>query len=718
MPAAGAIIVGAAFSGFSAAAFAGFSLAAFAGSLVLGGLSYALTPKPKKPNFDSGLLNKGQTVAVRQSDLTRQNLYGHTRITRGYAHMESTGLNGTLHQIVILCEGPVRSINEIWINDYVIPPDWIDDEGNITQGRYAGHMRIRKHLGAVNQTADPLAVANMPLWTNDHRLQGTAYLYIIMYKDQDVYPIGVPNVTAIVEGQSVYDPRIDASRWSPNIALQANDFITSDLYGFGAFPDEVDQVNIAAQANICDEIVATEPQALNCLSINTTTNILTLSGDTLLFQFGDQVRVSGDEIPDGLAIDTDYYVIPYQVQTTPRIMLAASLEDSLEKIAIDITTTGSNVVITKVGEPRYHGGGVVDSETPLSDTLNSIVNCMAGRAINVGGFWTLLAGAWRTPAITFTIDDLRGNGFAVKNAQSMGESYNVVKGLFVSSLNNYQNTDYPSAVYQSFIEEDGGLEAPKDINLTYTNRPTTAQRIAKIELFKGRQGIVFNSSFSTKGLMVKPGDTVFLDIERLGWDHKPFEVTEFNFDIANQELITRMTLRETAQAIFDWTSGEAIDYDPAPNTNLTNPFDVQAVAGASYNSRFAETRNGDAVYVLALEWDQHPDAFVVEFGDFEIQYKLSTDENWLPSFFVDGSLTKTDVLTASVNTFYDLRIRARNNLGVRSNWTTILGAVVGSSGGVSETRDYEYVNDTVSVNLDYGLVDDPVTLEEDWGFVV
>lgn len=718
MPAAGAIIVGAAFSGFSAAAFAGFSLAAFAGSLVLGGLSYALTPKPKKPNFDAGLLNKGQTVAVRQSDLTRQNLYGHTRITRGYAHMESTGLNGTLHQIVILCEGPVRSINEIWINDYVIPPDWIDSEGNITQGRYAGHMRIRKHLGAVNQTADPLAVANMPLWTNDHRLQGTAYLYIIMYKDQDVYPIGVPNVTAIVEGQSVYDPRIDASRWSPNIALQANDFITSDLYGFGAFPDEVDQVNIAAQANICDEIVATEPQALDCLSINTTTNILTLSGDTLLFQFGDQVRVSGDSIPSGLAADTDYYVIPYQVQTTPRILLAASLEDSLEKVAIDITTTGSNVVITKVGEPRYHGGGVVDSETPLSDTLNSIVNCMAGRAVNVGGFWTLLAGAWRTPAITFTIDDLRGNGFAVKNAQSMGESYNVVKGLFVSSLNNYQNTDYPSAVYQSFIEEDGGLEAPKDINLTYTNRPTTAQRIAKIELFKGRQGIVFNSSFSTKGLMVKPGDTVFLDVERLGWDQKPFEVTEFNFDVSNQELITRMTLRETAQAIFDWTSGEAIDYDPAPNTNLTNPFDVQAVAGTSYNSRFVETRNGDSIFVMSLEWDQHPDAFVVEFGDFEIQYKLSSDIEWLPSFFVDGSLTKTDVLTASINTFYDMRIRARNNLGVRSGWTTIIGAVVGSSGGVTDTRDYHTVVDPVVYTYDYGSVADPHTSEEDWGFVV
>lgn len=717
MPPAAGIIVGAAISGFAAASFVGFSIAAFAGSLILGGLSYALTPKPKKPNFDSSLLNKGQTVAVRQSDLTRQNIYGHTRITRGYAHMESTGLNGTLHQIIILCEGPIRAINEIWVNDYVIPTDWIDVDGNITNGRYAGHMKIYKHLGELDQAADSRAVANMTQWTADCRLRGVAYLYLIMYKDQDVYPTGVPNITAIVEGQDVYDPRSGGQIWSTNIALFCRDFITNGLYGFSALEDEIDEVNIAAQANICDEIVITKPVSMQCTAVADITNIITLKGDLLLFQFGDRVTVTASIFPTGLAADTDYYVIPYQIKTNPRILLATSLENSLNKVAIDISGNGSGVVITKTGEPRYHGSGVIDSETPLSDSLNTLVNSMAGRAINVGGFWTLLAGAWRTPNITFGIDDIRGNGIGVKNSLSMGESFNVVKGLFVSSLSNYQNTDYPSAVYQQFIEEDGGIESPKDVNLTYTNRPTTAERIAKIELFRGRQDIVYTSSFSARGLLVKPGDNVYLDIDRLGWDQKPFEVTEFTFDIADGALVTKLTLRETAQQIFDWTSGEAIDYDPAPNTNLTNPFDVLAVSGVSYNSRFVETSGGDSIYVLSLQWDLHPDAFVTQFGDYEVQYKLEESSEWLPSFFVDGKVTSTDVLTASVNTFYDLRIRARNNLGVRSAWYTILGAVVGSSGGVSETRDYEFVYDPTVFLLDYGSVADTVTDSEDWGFV-
>lgn len=722
MPAAAPILIGAAFSGISisAAGVIAFSWSAFAGSLILGGLSMALTPKPKKPAYDPNTLsNSGSTVALRQPDLTRQIAYGHMRITRGYAHMQSTGLNGKLHIILMLCEGPIRSINEIWLNDYCIPPDWIDADGNVTQGRYANYLTIRKHLGTETQTADTLAVTNMDDWTSDHRLQGTAYLYLIMTKDQDVYPTGVPNVSAIVEGQMVFDPRENTEVWTTNMALHSRDFLVNDLYGFGTLTDDIDDVNIAAQANICDEIVTVPAVDTPVNAVDLTLNTLALGGDLLLYQYGDQVEViSTGTPPGGLSVATPYYVIPYQIKTTPRIQLASSLENAMNKVIIDITSSGSSNTIRKTGEPRYHGSGIVDSETQLSQTMNDLVTCMAGRAVNVGGFWTLLAGAWRAPNVSFGIGDIRGSGMGIKNALSMGESFNIVKGLFISSLNLYQQSDYPSAIYNAFITEDNGLESPKDLNLPYINRPNTAQRIAKIELFRGRQDIVYTSDFSTKGLQVKPGDTVELNIEKLGWENKEFEVTEFSFDVGNGDLITSLTLRETAAEIYDWTSGEAIDYDPAPNTNLPNPFVVQVPSGVAYNSRYIDTREGDAVYTLTLNWLPHPDSFVTQFGDFEVQYKLSSEADWRPSFFVDGMLTQTDVVNSSVNVFYDLRIRARNNLGVRSGWVTLLGAVVGSSGGVTTTYDYEFVNDVVSIYNDWGAVSDAPTSFEDWGYVV
>lgn len=695
-------------------------LTSFAGSLILGGLSYALTSKPKSSvvsDIPSG------TVSLKQSDLTRKFLYGHTRVTTGYAHMESTGekKNKQLHMILMLCEGTVRDIPEVWVNDYSIPKDWIDEDGNVTEGRYKDKLVIRKHFGSPSQVADPVAVTNMPEWTTAHRLQGIAYLYLILTKDQDVYPTGVPNFSAVVEGQFVYDPRIEENTWSTNNALFCADNLRSQRYGFNVLDDDINFTNIIAQANICDEIVDTDEKDYELKEINTATNIITLKGDLLDLQYGDRVEVkSTGTLPAGISAVTDYYVIPYQVKDTPRILLATSLSNSMAKISIDITSAGTGTItVTKTGEPRYHSSGVLETDQTRSANLNNLVNGMAGRAIYTGGMWTLLAGAWRTPSAVYGIGDMRGSGMSFKNDLSMTDSYNIVKGLYLSPLNLYQTSDYPSATYSQFIEDDAGVAAEKEINLPFTQRPTTAQRIAKIELFRGRQGITFASDFSMKAIQNQPGDNIGLDVDRLGWEEKPFEITEFTFDVNDGNLVTRMSLRETAQAIFDWSQGEAINVDPAPNTSMPNPFEVAGVTGVGYNSRIIDTREGDVVYTMTLQWDEHSDQFVLSYGDFEIQYKLESEIEWRPSFFVDGSLTKTDVVNSSVNIPYDLRIRARNNLGVRSAWTTILGAVVGSSGGITDTRDYESVADPVVYMLDYGSVADPVGSGdfEDWGYV-
>lgn len=722
MPAAAPIIATAVVSGFASAATIGaFSWAAFAGSMILGGLSYALTPKPKSPQFAQGV--GGSTVAVRQADLTRQYVYGHTRVTRGYAHMESTGVNGTLHLILMLCEGGpsgLRAINEIWVNDYCIPQDWITPEGTITEGRYAGYMTIRKHLGTPDQIADSSAVANLAGWTSEHRLQGIAYLYITMDKNQDVYPNGIPNITAIVEGSPLYDPRTNGLNWTTNLAQFSRDFLRNEKYGFGALADDIDEVNIAAQMNICDEIVDTEDKQFLTKLVAPATDLITLDEDVLELQFGDQVQVtSTGTLPGGLTALTNYYVIPYQVKTNPRIKLATSLDNAMAKIAIDITTAGSGTIrVVKTGEPRYHGSGVFDTEDNLSKILNDLTTSMAGRAVNMGGFWSLLAGAWRTPDLSLGIGDVRGSGIGYKSDLSMAESYNVVKGLYVSPVNFYQNTDYPSARYQTFIDQDNGLESPKEINLAYVNRPTQAQRIAKIELFRARQGIAFNADFSMKALQCQPGDNVGLNIDRVGWAAKPFEVTGFAFNLVEGQLSIKLELRETAQAIFDWSQGEAIEFDPAPNTNLPDIYNVQVPSGVKYNSRAITSVAGDVSFVLQLEWNLHPDAFVREYGDFEIQYKLASSPDWLPSFFVDGSLTSTDVFQSSVGINYDMRIRARNNLGVRSGWVTLNDVMVGSSGGIGATEDWETFSDPVVYTQDWGTFSDPVGsgLIEDWGY--
>jgi hypothetical protein len=302
----------------------------------------------------------------------------------------------------------------------------------------------------------------------------------------------------------------------------------------------------------------------------------------------------------------------------------------------------------------------------------------------------------------------------------MSDSFNVIKGLFSGQPTLYQDSDYPSVRYSTFVEQDLNIEATRELNLPFTTRPTTAQRIAKIEMFRGRQDITVTSDFSMKAMQVQPGDVVSLTVDRYGWDEKEFEITTFGFDVTDNGLVVKMGMRETAQEIYDWSMGEAIDYDPAPNTNLTNPFLVAVPTGVGYNSRYIETQEGDAIYTLQLQWQEHPDAFVREYGDFELQYKLNagtTDADYSPGFFVDGHLTHTDVVTASIGDRYDLRIRARNNIGVRSNWVTIVGATVGASGGVVDTEDYGLIADAADEFDDYGSIDDPATDFEDFGYI-
>lgn len=720
------VVAGAAVSAIAAGVAEGFTTAvvgaAFFSSLILGGLSYALTPKPKKVTpFNN--TPQGTTVAVNQPDLSRLQVYGHTLVTRGYARMEAPGDNGKLHSILMLCEGPLRAINEIWVNDYCIPPDWIDADGNVTQGRYAGKLVIRKHLGATDQAADMLAVSNIDGWSAQHRLCGIAYLYIIATRDQDVFPTGNPNYAAIVEGPARYDPRAAAAAWNTNIALYARDYLSNSDYGYGALDSDFDDDNIAAQANICDEIVAVSGTDYTITHADTATGLITLDCDILPLCFGDRIMIasSGGSVPGGLSADTDYYVIPYQVRGNddqkPRILLAASLADAMEKTALALSDAGSGTLhITQTGEPRYHGSGTIDTETALAENMNNIVNSMAGRAVNTGGYWTLLAGAWRTPEVSYDIGDLR-DALNVKCSIEMAEMFNVTKGLFVGPASFYQATDYPANRYQTFIDDDGGIEAPKEMNLPFTDRPTAAQRIAKIELFRGRQQIAVATTLSARALQNQPGDNVGLSVERYGWDDKYFEITQFATQIANNTINHPVALRETAQTIFDWSAGEAIDYDPAPNSNLPDPFRVAAVQGLAFNSRYIETQGSDAVYILYLTWEPHPDALVQQYGDFEVQFKKSSESDWRPSFFVDGGLSQTDVVTVTVNVAYDMRIRARNSLGVRSGWNTITGALAGTSGGVGTTNDWGAVADTPGSFLDFGVVTDTIGTTDDWGYV-
>ncbi|EKE72480.1 phage tail protein [Oceanibaculum indicum] len=285
---------------------------------------------------------------VRGSVEPRKVVYGWARIGGPLVKVASTGeANRDLHMMVALCQGAVTDIPHVFLNeaiyqntgglayldgsprDYglkgqvdwrsvdlanptpaeagaidampgflnVFPADYsFDGQRLYDQGR---NTVIRAWTGQPGQPADAAAIADIEGWTEDHRGLGIAYLYAkLTHESADVWPSGIPSLSAIVQGRPVYDPRKDSTQsggsgahraddpdsweWSRNPVLCALDYIRAGsvdidwpdgvppFQGLAAPDAEIDWGHVMAAANLCDEDVpgklplaaAVEPQTI------------------------------------------------------------------------------------------------------------------------------------------------------------------------------------------------------------------------------------------------------------------------------------------------------------------------------------------------------------------------------------------------------------------------------------------------------------------------
>lgn len=729
-------VVSAVASGFSiSAAGIAFSLTAssfltsFATSLVLGGISRAFAPD--KPKFDLGsgsfssVKSGGITQQVRQPIVEHRIIYGQARVSGPLIFAGTTSNNKYLHTVVVLAAHELEAIDEVWINDTPIAVDGVDGSGVVNDGGfYDGLVRIKKHLGTAAQTADTDLVSEVSEWTTNHRGRGRAYLYVRYQFDRDKFS-KIPNVSAYVRGKKVYDSRDAGTRFTTNPALMARDYLTSSAYGFGEATANVDDDFTDSAANECEEFVDTANLDATVDSIDTSTDIITLSvtEDVLPFQLGDRVEITTTgSAPGGTAVSTNYYAIPYQFKDTPRIQLATTYANALAYTAdVDITSAGSGThTIRKNGEPRYAGGGIINSSIEVEDNLKDILSAMGGQAVYAGGEWRLKAAAYETPTVTIDEDDIIGP-IKIHTKVSRKDRFNRVKGVYVSPLNLGQPQDYPPVENSTYQTQDGEV-IPKDYDLPFTQRPHTAQRLAKIELEKSRQEITATLICNLTAMQLQAGDTVYVSNTRVGWSSKAFEILEWKFVVAagdEPQLAVQMLVRETASGLYDWNSGEETTVDPAPNTSLPNPFTVAAPTSLVVTPREVPTAAGDLTYEFDISWTAAADEFVTSGGKYEVEFKKSTESAWRTSYSAKGSDTSITVKQVDPGVNYDTRIRSVNAAGIPSSWQNLFGFNISSPSGATIQIDYGLVSGSVVESLDYGLVTESAADDQrDYGSIV
>lgn len=586
-----AIAAGGFAAAFAAGGLIGFA-ATFGTSVLLSAASQALMPKPKvTPTLGPTLQLKPQTVSVREPVMPRDLVYGRTRKGGTIVFLHESGPSDQyLHMVIVLAAHRVQSIGAVYFDGELA----IRADGT-PLGRWAGHVTVDKKLGHPGQTAFAGLMRDVSEhWTSAHRLEGCAAIYLRLTFDRDVFPGGIPSISADMTGKDdILDPRTGLRGYSENAALCVADYMAHPVFGLGAgigLEDGIETASLIEAANICDE-------------------------------------------------------------------------------AVPLAAGGS--------EPRYSCNGIVTLDQYPQPIIEAMLTAMAGRCVWQGGAWRIHAGAYRLADVTLDVEDLREGGIALTTRQSRASNFNGVRGQFISPENDWQPDDFPAYASAAYAAEDGGERVWRDISLPFTISSSAAQRIAKIELERGRRQQMVKWSGKLSAWKAAAGDTVHLDYARWGFAGKPFEVQSARLDLSavgeGVMLVPELILRETSPRVYDWDASEEQIYAAAPRTTLPSAFRTAAPGVPEITEALYVTRDGGGAKVLiTAHWTPAPSSFA---ETYQIEARRD-DESWIEYGRQAG--THLEIRDAKPGQ-WKIRVKAVSSLGVSSEWRVGRAEIAGLS---------------------------------------
>ena len=215
---------------------------------VSAGVSYVATRQAQKQAKKASDAMRGVLLNKESNVEPIPVIYGTRRVggTRVFiSTRDETGgdPNEYLYIAHVLCEGEINGVSQIKFDDILI-----------TDARFSGLVTHNVHLGTDDQTYDSLLTEANAGWTSAHRLRGVAYIAFRIKWDQDVFS-NIPDITCVVQGRKVFDPRNSTTAYSNNPALCIRDYLTNSRYGKGLTSTQIDDTAFSQAATDCDEVV-------------------------------------------------------------------------------------------------------------------------------------------------------------------------------------------------------------------------------------------------------------------------------------------------------------------------------------------------------------------------------------------------------------------------------------------------------------------------------
>jgi len=496
-------------------------------------------------------------------------IYGRRRVGGTRVFIEVSGAsNEYLHLVIVLCEGPVAAIDNVYLDDVIS-----------TDSKFSGLVTINKHLGVPGEPADSALTSDVPKWTSACKLSNCAYLYLKLKYDRNAFT-GLPTITADVRGRTLYDPRDGQTRYSNNAALVVRDYLTNSLYGRGIPSAAIDDASFVVAANACDARV-TSPSFTDTFSVDASANTL-IFAQAEPMDTGDGLKVTTNGVlPSPLTASQTYYAIK---QTDTTYQLATSVANAFSGVSIDLTSAGTGThSVNQVDYAAYASDGSIDTNQTAYDNIRALLTACRGLMVFSGGKYRLVLDIATSPSsFGFTESNITGS-WVISQAGKRAK-FNRVTAGFYNPAKKWQ-PDLAMLESTALRAVDNGLILESKIDLPFTANSYRAQNIGQLTLNQSRFGLVVKFSAFQEGLRCEVGDVVPITHSTPGWTAKLFRVLQIEIKDNDEVYIVA---REYDTSIYTQSvlSPAAI----VAKSNLPDPFSVPGVFGLSLDDRVAAFR--------------------------------------------------------------------------------------------------------------------------------
>jgi hypothetical protein len=353
--------------------------------------------------------------------------------------------------------------------------------------------------------------------------------------------------------------------------------------------------------------------------------------------------------PQGVGCTLDEIDLPY-------FIAAANLSD--EAVAIDAAGTT---------QQRFAVNGAFSVDGTRRDILRRLMTCGAGFLTYVQGRYRLHGGAYDAPTDTLGISDLAGD-VRMTTKPALRDVFNAVKGTFIDTTKGWQAGEFP-AVTSAEMEAEDGERIWRDLELPFTTDIFQAQRLARIELLRGREALTIEAPVQYRGIRYTVWQMLSVTIPDLGLTAAPMRVLSWRLDPAAGTVVLR--LREESAAAYAWSWSDASVPAPVRATTLISPYAIPAPAGLAADEDLYATRDGVGLRSrLIASWAPAAHPFV---SGYDVQLLDAAGAVLRHAGTLGDTRLAIDDLADGA---YQIRVRARTALAA-GEWATIQAEVGG-----------------------------------------